>query len=310
MESTQDKLAILYADVSGSTRIYEKYGDAVARNVIKVCLEILTDVTEEQDGYVVKTIGDEVMCAFDNPVKAALAASGMHEAMQLASQQGRFSIGELHVKIGWHYGPIQHRGHEIIGEAPVTAQQVIRKAKADEILTSQQSLDALPIEIRNRAHFVDSVEAEAYTGKLQIHAVAWEEEEDAKEQVTRFEGSSSGVDAVTRFNAMLLEYQGTTLRLDTDKPQCRIGRGMDNDLRVSGKFTSKLHAEIIFRNGSFQLRDMSTNGTDVLFDDGRAQRVHREAIFLNHQGTICFGGLPEVDPAASVHFKCIKKGHD
>jgi len=231
----------------------------------------------------------------------------MHEALQQASQQGRFSIGEVHVKIGWHYGPILHRGHEIIGEAPVTAQQVIRKAKADEILTSEQGLDELPDELRNRARLVDCVQAEAWAGKLNIYAVAWEDEEN-EEQVTRFDTPPAKVEEATRFSSLLLEYHGKTVRLDSGHTHCSIGRGQDNDLRVAGKFTSKLHAEITFHNGNFHLRDMSTNGTDVVFDDGRSQSVHREQMLLGQQGTICFGGLPEVDPDAAVHFKCIKKG--
>lgn len=307
IDDTLSKLAILYADVSGSTRIYEKYGDVVARSTIKVCLEILTDVTDQHDGHVVKTIGDEVMCAFANPVKAALAAADMHEALQLASQQGRFSIGEIHVKIGWHYGEINHRGHEIIGEAPVTAQQVIRLAKADEILTSEQSLQELPDEIRSRAHFVNSVEAEAYAGKLNVYAVSWEEDEEVKAQITRFKESDVTTQDATVSQILLLEYQGKTVRMDADHTHCRIGRGQDNDLPVSGKFTSRLHAEILFRLGSYYLHDMSTNGTVVVMDDGQSFRVHREELLLSHQGTICFGGLPEVDPAASAHFKCVKK---
>jgi adenylate cyclase len=308
MDIKLDKLAILYADVSGSTRIYEKFGDAVAREAIRACIEILTDVSEQYDGHVVKTIGDEVMCAFGNPLKAALAAAAMHEALQLASEQGRFSCGALHVKIGWHYGTIHHRGHEIIGEAPVIAQQIIRKARADEILTSEQSIHELPDELRVRARRVDSIEAEAYAGQVIVYAQAWEDEEDTKEQVTRYDVRAVDVDETTRFSALMLEYNGMTLWLDADHTHCSIGRGAGNDLRVSGKFTSKLHAEITFRNGNFNLHDMSTNGTDIIFDNGEARRVHREEMFLHQHGTICFGGLPEVDPAAAVHFKCIRKG--
>jgi len=307
MDVTLSKLAILYADVSGSTRIYEKYGDVVARSTIKICLEILIDVTDQHDGHLVKTIGDEVMCAFANPVKAALAAADMHEALQLASSQGRFAVGEIHVKIGWHYGEIHHRGHEIIGEAPVVAQQVIRLAKADEILTSEQSLNELPEEIRNRSHIVDCLEAEGYAGKLNVYTVAWEEDEEDKKQITHFVAPKPGVDDVTTSNVLLLEYQGRTVRLDTDHTRSRVGRGQDNELCVTGKFTSRLHAEIIFRHGSYYLRDMSTNGTFIVLDDGHSFRAHREEIILTRHGTICFGGLPEVDPASAVHFKCVKK---
>jgi class 3 adenylate cyclase len=50
-------LAILFADISGSTRLYELLGDAVARLRIADCLRRLEEVVLEHGGKVVKTIG-------------------------------------------------------------------------------------------------------------------------------------------------------------------------------------------------------------------------------------------------------------
>lgn len=299
MDDTIHRLAILYADVSGSTHIYEKHGDKVARENIETCIEILSRVASDMDGRVVKTIGDEVMCAFPNPVKAAMAASEMHQSLRDASEMDRFSIGAIHVKIGWHYGEVSYRGKEIIGEAPITAQQVIKLAKADEILISEQSLGELPEELKSNARFIDCVEAEGYEGELNVYGLPWEEEE----AVTKI-GSASNYDDVSKHKALILEYQGKSICLDSEHTHCHIGRGTENDLCVDGKFTSRLHAEIVFMHGIFHLRDVSTNGTALIFSDGRSTRLHREEAILSDQGTICFGGLPENDPAAAVHFEC------
>jgi adenylate cyclase len=302
MEETFQKLAILYADVSGSTKIYEKYGDTVARNNIKICLDILSDIAKEHDGKLIKTIGDEAMCSFINPVMAAMAATVMHQALEDAINQGKFSIGEIHVKIGWHYGPVNHRGKEIIGEAPVTAQQIIRLAKADEILTSEQSILTLPDELKENAHCINSLEAEGYKGILNIFNMPWED----TEEVTKFEPACSKNEEVSKLNVLMLEYKGKIIRLDSENTHCRIGRGKENDLSVEGKFTSRLHAEISFKNNTFRLYDISTNGTDIVYADGETTRLRREEIFLSGEGVICFGGLPEEDPDASVDFKCKK----
>ncbi len=58
MEETIQKLAILYADVSGSTKIYEKYGDTIARRDIKKCIDMIVDIITQHDGKLIKTIGD------------------------------------------------------------------------------------------------------------------------------------------------------------------------------------------------------------------------------------------------------------
>ena len=61
MESAPRKLAILFADIAGSTKLYETLGDAEALATIGRCLEIMKSVCEEHGGRVVKTIGDETM---------------------------------------------------------------------------------------------------------------------------------------------------------------------------------------------------------------------------------------------------------
>jgi len=53
----RDKV-VLFADVSGSTRLYEVLGDARAFAAINQCLSLLRRVTETFQGRVVKTIGD------------------------------------------------------------------------------------------------------------------------------------------------------------------------------------------------------------------------------------------------------------
>ncbi len=298
-DDTIQKLAILYADVSGSTHIYEKYGDVIARQNIETCISVLSDVAASLDGDVVKTIGDEAMCKFPNAVKAAMAATAMHEALQLASEQGQFSIGEVHVKIGWHYGAVRYRGKEIIGEAPIIAQQVIHLAKKDETLTSSQSVDALPEELKYDARFINSVEADAWDGELKIYGLPWEE----KEEVTRISQLPSAEEDADH-KALLLDYGGIQIRLDSGHTHCRVGRGETNDLCVDGKFTSKSHAEITFRHGVFHLRDNSTNGTAIYFANGRNIRLHREEELLTDHGTIYFGGTPLNDPHAGVIFRC------
>ena len=68
-------LTILFADISGSTRLYEVLGDAPARAKVATCLQLLTEITERFGGTVIKTIGDEIMCTFSSPNAAVLAAT-------------------------------------------------------------------------------------------------------------------------------------------------------------------------------------------------------------------------------------------
>lgn len=301
-DKTTYRLAVLYADVSGSTRIYEKYGDELARSDIHTCLHILSSIAAAHEGQTVKTIGDEIMCIFLDADKAALAATEMHAGLREAGKAGRFKTGPLRVKIGWHYGAAEKRGDDYIGEAPVMAQQVIKMAKAEEILTTGQGLGSLSIDIKNNAHLIDSVESEFGGGEVEVYSINWEEDES---EITVI--SDEAIQAAARVDSVLeLTYGDQHVKVDKHNTHCRIGRGEDNDLVVNGKFTSRHHAEIYYRHGRFHLADNSTNGTLLIDADAKIHRLRREEGILSDKGTICFGGEPSVDPGAAVQYGCLE----
>jgi hypothetical protein len=290
---------VLFADVSGSTRLYEQHGDALARADLAACIDLLADVAKSLDGETIKTIGDEIMCAFEDPIKAALSATEMQAGLRKASEDGAFQIGTLHIKIGWHYGAVAWRGDELIGEAPIAAQQVIGRAQADEILTTRQSIDALPQAMFPHWQTIDRIEADAWDGELEVCKIPWEQTGEETQMRSMPMARMIPADA-----ALILDYKGTTFRVDGAHTHCRIGRGRHADLRVNGNFTSRQHAEITYRNGRFNLRDESVNGIVIVEDNGTVRRLRREEDVLSGSGVIGFGAPPDEDPDGAVRFKC------
>ena len=67
-------LAILFADISRSTQIYETVGDKAAQELVGDCLARLSEVTVQHQGTVIKKIGDEIMCTFPTANQALAAA--------------------------------------------------------------------------------------------------------------------------------------------------------------------------------------------------------------------------------------------
>jgi len=290
---------VLYADVSGSTRLYEEFGDAVARADMAQCLEILEQAAAGLDGETLKTIGDEIMCAFADPVKAALASTEMQATLRKASEENRFKMGTLHIKIGWHFGSVTWNEDELLGEAPVTAQQIIDLAKADEILTSKQSVDAIPQAMFPNVHVINTIEAEAWTGQLEVCRLPWEQtgqETHISESPTlKIEGQKA---------CLVLEYSGKEFRVDANNTSCYMGRAVEADIRVEGNFTSRQHAKISFRHGRFSLRDESVNGTVIVDAQGKVKHLHREEDNLTGSGVLGLGATPEEDPGAAIRYRC------
>ncbi len=81
------EVAILFADVVGSTQLYDKFGDTKASQTVADCLEVMKEATHECDGTVIKTIGDEVMSTFPTVENAMDAAVNMQARISTESQQ-------------------------------------------------------------------------------------------------------------------------------------------------------------------------------------------------------------------------------
>lgn len=96
---------ILFSDVTGSTAMYERLGDARAYRLIRDHFSIVFDAIGTNDGVPIKTIGDEVMGVFADEVAAVRAAFEMQDALS-ASNRNRNDGEELTLKIGVHRGPV------------------------------------------------------------------------------------------------------------------------------------------------------------------------------------------------------------
>ena len=87
----------MFADVSGSTKIYEELGDETAKGIMDQCLGHLQGVIESHKGIVIKKIGDELMCRFESADAAISAARESQNEIQLLQVDGdiRLSIWRI-----------------------------------------------------------------------------------------------------------------------------------------------------------------------------------------------------------------------
>lgn len=91
-------LTVLFTDLKDSTRMYREIGDATAFGRVMNHFDILKQAIAEEDGALVKTIGDAVMAVFRQP--AAAVRSMLHVQQELAA-----GAMPLTLKAGMHTGP-------------------------------------------------------------------------------------------------------------------------------------------------------------------------------------------------------------
>src|SRR4051812_50213311 len=113
------ELAILFADVVGSTRLYELMGDLRARDMVAICIECMRSATDQHQGTVIKTMGDEVMSTFPTADEALNAAAQMQQQIS-AHPQLRVEGQAGAIPVGCHFGPGGPEKRGVFGAAVST----------------------------------------------------------------------------------------------------------------------------------------------------------------------------------------------
>ncbi len=299
---SKDRLfrAVLFADISKSTQLFETHGNVRAQEIVSKVLSVLSKVAIDNEGVVIKTIGDEVMCSFSKPDNAFQAACEMQECLTRDATSLRYSIA---IRIGFHYGEvIRDDLNDVFGDAVNVAARMVGLARAGEIITSRQSVEQLPIELRERTRPLNTVKIRGKKEKIEIFDVLWQQ--DICDLTLT--GKSFPLAASFRKEeckkaepVLILRYGDATLKADGRRPIILIGRDKSNDLVVNNPTmvyitkVSRRHASVEYRDGWFVVCDHSSNGIGIHSGKGETFFIHRQEHPLQDEGRLILGGPSE-----------------
>jgi adenylate cyclase len=295
---TDVELAVLFSDVVGSTRIYEALGDQGAREVIAVCIDLMQSATEQNNGTVIKTMGDEIMATFptaDDSLNAAAQIQrgiSSHPALQVEGQP-------VSVRIGCHFGPVVLESHDVFGATVHTANRMTSQAKSGQIMTTAATLAQLSQEWRAAVRQIDIATLKGQGNEITLYEVIWQTDD-----VTSMLPSLEIGAPERKPQRLRLVLPDRELVIDESRPLMAIGRADENDVVVRGNLISRIHARIELARGKFMLIDQSTNGTFVNSLDGEEQFVRRDSVQLKGVGMLGLGKVPEVNSPQTIRFVC------
>src|SRR5499433_907897 len=170
------ELAILFADVVGSTRLYDLMGDLRARDMVAICIEVMRSATEQRQGTVIKTMGDEVMATFPTADAALNAAAQMQQ--QISSHAQLKVEGQpVAIRIGCHFGPVMLENRDVFGAAVHTANRMTSQAKAGQIVTTAATVDKLSPEWRAACRQIDVAMIKGQGSAVILYEVLWQTED-------------------------------------------------------------------------------------------------------------------------------------
>jgi adenylate cyclase len=292
------ELAILFADVVGSTRLYELMGDLRARDMVAICIDVMRSATEQRQGTVIKTMGDEVMATFPSADEALNAAAQMQQQITTHAQL-KVDGQPVAIRIGCHYGPVMLENRDVFGATVHTANRMTSQAKAGQIITTAATVERLSPEWRASCRQIDVALLKGQGNEVTLYEVLWQSE-DVTSMVPAISMNSRPV----RLMRLRLRAQDRDLVIDEQHSAITIGRAEDNDVVIKGNLISRIHARIEINRNKFVLIDQSTNGTFVQTAGGEEAFVRRDSLQIKGEGTIGLGRLPEQDSPQTIRFVC------
>jgi class 3 adenylate cyclase len=293
MTNDASNLAVLFADISGSTRLYETVGDANALATIGRCLALVRLACEGYGGRVVKTIGDEVMAVFPTADQATEAAAEMQARISELPPVGR---SRLAIRVGFHFGPAIEVDGDVFGDSVNVAARMTGLAKGEQVILSAQTAAVLAPVLRARVREIDSLTVKGKLSDIGIFELLWQASDtDLTALATR---------PVTPPARIRLRHGVREIVLGEANPVVRLGRDPENDVVIADRMASRLHARIERRRDKFVLVDQSSNGTYVTVEGEPEIHVRREEIILHGRGQISFGHAYAGDSGEVLAFSC------
>src|SRR5512143_1064462 len=174
MSAQKHKLAILFADISGSTALYDKLGDVEARRLVARCLGMLVGVATTYRGALIKTLGDEIMCTFPSAEAALRAASEMQLAV---NTDNLHSAHPLYIRVGFHFGEVLYEEGDVYGDSVNVAARVTSITRTNQIMTTTAAVEALPAELLPKPRKIMRAEFKGKQDAFDIYQVSWEHED-------------------------------------------------------------------------------------------------------------------------------------
>jgi adenylate cyclase len=298
MSQRVENLAVLFADICGSTSLYENLGDDRARRLIFQCINTMAESIFTYQGTLIKTIGDEVMATFPSAEAAFHAACSIREAVE--SNQSAWAY-PLHIRIGFNYGPVIKESNDVFGNTVNVASRVSAVTRAGQVMATQAVYEALPPDLRNKMRQILRAEFKGKQDRLDLYMVNFEQEDTLSTRI----GMPAYRKSPDNIDEMILRYRGRSIKVNKECRSVVLGRDETCDLVVQNELASRLHIHIELRFGKFIIVDQSTNGTYVRFGDGHVAHITREEIFLQGNGSISLGQSFADNPDDVVEFSIL-----
>src|SRR5260221_5979464 len=252
MEKKPVNLAVLFADITGSTRLYEKLGNARALECVGLCLNIMRESALGCGGRVVQTIGDEVLCVFPTASAATQAAAEMQSRVEM---QEPVSGQRLEIHIGLQFGPVLEEGKDVFGDCVNVAARMVKLAKPSQIIAGGECVEALTGPMKDQTRALDKLPVKGREQEVDVYEVLWRQSEELTYMASRAPGPPNQAQV-----QLCLRHGGEAKILCLGRAIRKLGRENSCDILIADPKGWREHARIEPPRDKFGLGDVSSPG--------------------------------------------------
>lgn len=291
--------SVVFADLVGSTGIFERLGDETAGRFVTQLTAALAKIFEQHRGRVVKLLGDGLFVVFAEEVQAVTACIAIQERLLQKPVRPGGTGRPVKMQMGIESGEVVEIEGDCYGDAVNSAARLADLAGADQILTTQRVRDALPTAQRAQLRSLGPMYLRGKNEVTEVFRVEWQPEREVEATVM----GVSLEDHRPSQARLEINIAGQVRRLQPRGEPITLGRASTADLPVNDSRVSRLHATLEWRGGHFVLTDASSFGTWVYFGNQPEPVVlRRTECYLVGQGQIALGCDRNADAAPIASF--------
>lgn len=300
--STIKRRFVLFADLRGSTALFESLGNAQATAIVTTVVRELACKVPEHGGQLVKTLGDGLMAIFPQSTHALACAMKMQEQLQqqrLLTHQSAAVMGaapRLRLQIALSVGDVVEWGGDCFGDAVNVASRLLEHASDGEALITDDVFQALPWEGQVWFRPLDALQLRGRQEQVRVHVL------------NRAQGGmevtvSHDAPPASAVRGLRLEFEDRELIFNCDDLPISLGRSSQCQVPIDNARVSRMHARIDHNGGTLELTDLSVNGTFVVFDgEHEIISLRRGFCTLHGHGSVGLGGPPDNPRASTFRF--------
>lgn len=275
---------VVFADLVGSTGIFERLGDETAGRFVTQLTSALSATFEQHRGRVVKLLGDGLFVVFpaeDDAVEACVAIQERLQEHPVYAGGGN----PVQVQMGVESGEVVEIDGDCYGDAVNSAARLADLAGAEQILTTQRVRDALSPVQRDLLRSLGPMFLRGKSEATEVFRIDWRVDRDDDATVMGASLFKTG-----KASWLELAGPGQMLRLDSHGEKLTLGRATGASLSINDGRVSRVHATVEWRGSHFVLSDTSSFGTWV-YVGNQAEPVvlRRTECFLVGQGQVSLG---------------------